>query len=109
TVVIDKILSRTRNSGTPARERITLGIVVGLLARCASGPGYDEQVKQSYRTGMSREEAHTALASANLLSSVTRPAAGWSATDGSNDRAGQAAFHYERNHPPSQVQSCEVS
>ena len=81
---------------------------LALLAGCASGPGYDEQVRQSYRVGMTREEAHTLLAGASLRSSVSRPAAGWSATDDSNDQAGRAAFHYERTHPDSAVQSCEV-
>jgi hypothetical protein len=83
-------------------------LVVALLSGCASGPGYDEQVKQSYRVGMTREEAHTLLAGATLRSSVSRPTAGWLATDDSNDQAGRAAFHYERAHPAPSVQSCEV-
>ena len=83
-------------------------LTLALLAGCASGPGYDEQVRQSYRVGMTREEAHALLAGASLRSSVSRPAAGWSATDDSNDQAGRAAFHYERIHPDSAVQSCEV-
>src|SRR2546423_747956 len=83
-------------------------LVLGLVAGCASRPGYDEQVRQSYRVGMTRDEAHTLLVGASLRSSVSRPTVGWSATDDSHDQAGRAAFHYERTHPDSPVQSCEV-
>jgi hypothetical protein len=83
-------------------------LVIGLLAGCASGPGYDEQVQQSYRPGMTRTEAHTLLAHAILRSSVSRPAEGWSATDNSNDQASRAAFQCERTHPEATVRSCEV-
>lgn len=82
-------------------------LAVGLLAGCASGPRYDEHVRQSYRTGMSRDEAHALLAQ-TALSSVSRPAAGWSSTDDSNHQASRAAFHYERKHPGTKVESCEV-
>lgn len=83
-------------------------LTVGLLAGCASGPGYDEQVRQSYRTGMTRDEAHSLLAYASLMSSVSRPASGWSSTDDSNQQASRAAFHFEREHPGARVESCEV-
>jgi hypothetical protein len=82
-------------------------LTVGLLARCASGPGYDEQVRQSYRTGMSRDQAHGLLGQAGLLSSVLRPATGWSSAGDNNHQASRAAFHYEREHPNSTV-ACEV-
>ena len=80
---------------------------VGLIAGCASGPGYDEQVRQSYRTGMTRDEVHTLLGQ-SALSSVSRPATGWSPTDDSNHQASRSAFHYEREHPGTSVASCEV-
>ena len=83
-------------------------LVIGLFTGCTSGPGYDERVRQSYRVGMTREEAHTLLVGASLQSSVTRPAAGWSSTDDSDNQAGRASFRYERDHPESAVQSCEV-
>jgi hypothetical protein len=83
-------------------------LLLGFLVGCVSGPRYDEQVRQSYRTGMTRDEAHAVLVHARLLSSVSRPATGWSATDDSNHRAGRAAFHFERGHPEATVQSCEV-
>jgi hypothetical protein len=57
---------------------------------------------------MTREEAHALLTGASLRSSVSRPTAGWSATDDSHDRAGRAVFHYERAHPEATIQSCEV-
>src|SRR5262245_45008161 len=78
---------------------------LALLAGCASRPGYDGQVRQSYRPGMTREEAHTLWALARLQASVSRPAAGWSATDDSNAQASRAVVHYERAHPEAQVQS----
>jgi hypothetical protein len=80
----------------------------GLFVGCASRPRYDEHVRQSYRTGMTREEAHALLAHANLMSSVPRPACGWSSTDDSNNQASRAAFHFERKHPDVKVESCEV-
>ena len=89
--------------------RLTLPIVaLGLLAGCATSRGYDEEVKQSYRVGMSRQEVHTLLAHASLRSSVSRPRAGWSITDEGNDQAARAAFHFERSHPGATVYSCEV-
>jgi hypothetical protein len=81
---------------------------VGLLAGCASGPGYDEQLRQSYRTGMTLDEAHALLGQTVLLSSVARPQSGWSSTDDSNHQASRAAFHYERGHPGTSVALCEV-
>src|SRR5688572_19663110 len=81
-------------------------IILGLLAGCASGPRYDEQIKQGYRPGMSRDEAHTLLAHSRLRSSATRPATGWSAS--SKDDAARAAFHFARFHPGTTVQTCEV-
>ena len=86
----------------------SLILAVGLLGGCATGPGYDEQVRHSYRNGMTRDEAHAVLAYASLLSSVSRPPAGWSATDDSNHQANRAAVHFEREHPDTMVRSCEV-
>jgi len=83
-------------------------LALGLLAGCASGPSYDEQVAHLYRTGMTRDETHVALGPTGLLSSLSRPASGWSATDDSNHQASPAAFHFEREHPGATVQSCEV-
>lgn len=83
-------------------------LVLGLLAGCATGPAYDEHVRQSYRIDMTREEAHTLLAYASLLNSVTRPTLGWSSTDDGSHQAGRAAFHYEHEHPGAVVHSCEV-
>jgi hypothetical protein len=45
-------------------------LVLGLLAGCVSSPRYDEQVRQCYRAGMTRDEAHAVLVHARLLSSV---------------------------------------
>jgi hypothetical protein len=80
-------------------------LALALLAGCATGPHYDEQVRQSYRSGMSRDEAHALLAP---MSSVSRPTTGWSSTDDSNHAASRFAFHYEREHPNTRVESCEV-
>ena len=79
-----------------------------LLAGCAGSPRHDEQLRQSYRTGMTRDEAHALLGQASLLSSVSRPASGWSPADGGDHQAGMAAFRHEHDHPGSDVASCEV-
>jgi hypothetical protein len=80
-------------------------LALAVLAGCVSGPHYDEQVRQSYRTGMSRDEAQARLAP---MSSVSRPTTGWSSTDKSNHQASRFAFYYERQHPDTRVESCEV-
>jgi hypothetical protein len=81
-------------------------LALALLAGCATGPHFDEQVRQSYRTGMSRDEAHALLPAP--MSSVSRPTIGWSSTDKSHHDASSFAFYYERQHPDTRVESCEV-
>jgi len=57
---------------------------------------------------MTREEAHALLIDSRLLASASRPAAGWSGTRDRGYDAGRAAFRFERTHPETAVQNCEV-
>lgn len=59
------------------------------------------------RRGPHRDEAH-ALFTQTALSSASRPTTGWSTTDDSNHQATRAAFRYEREHPNTRVELCEV-
>jgi hypothetical protein len=92
-----------------ALMRITLiFLALAFFASCTTRPRYDQQIKESYRTGMGREEAHALLTDSRLLTSASRPATGWSSTSDRGYDAGRAAFHFERAHPDTPVHTCEV-
>jgi len=83
-------------------------LVPCLVAACAIGPSYDEQIWQDYRVGMTRDEVHAMLAEADLLVTATRPPSGWSDTVEDDHGAARAARTFERAHPEATVETCEV-
>ena len=87
---------------------ISLVIVFASIFACTSRQRYDDLVLSSYRVGMTREEAHTLLAQAQLMTAVSRPAEGWPASDATPSRVGRAASQFELSHKGTVVHSCEV-
>jgi apolipoprotein N-acyltransferase len=94
--------------GRAWRRVMGLLLAAGLLAGCASGPRYDEQVLESYRVGMAHEEVHELLKGTRLMYLASRPSAGWAAASKDDLRAARAAAAFEQAHTGAVVQTCEV-
>jgi hypothetical protein len=86
------------------------GLLVALGAStmsCTFEPRYDETILNSYRVGMSRQDARSLPRDSSLPVSQERPSTGWSTT---NDDYGipKAVIGFERTHGGLTVQWCDA-